>query len=366
MASPGIIDIDKLLESISDDQPVGTDIRNNTKPDSIYQQIKQVRNAARAVERENIYTTDNDDAKQHWKKISTLASEILTKHSKDLEISCWFIEANVRLYGFPGLRDSFKLTKALIEQYWETIYPLPDEDGMLTRVAPLAGLNGEGSEGVLISPIRDVSITDSNTTKPFALWQYQQALDIQKITDPNSRTENTAKLGYSMADIEKSVNSSSETFYVNLRDDINDCIKQYRLISKLLDKLCDKNVSPPSSNIITVLEQCLATINHLAKHKFPIAAIDPTSTEQSAMEPATLQQGGDTITSREAAFKQLHTISEFFLKTEPHSPISYIVAKAIKWGNMPLNELIGELIPDDSSREHFSSLTGVSIKNDDN
>ena len=67
--------------------------------------------------------------------------------------------------------------------------------------------------------------------------------------------------------------------------------------------------------------------------------------------------------ARKDAFRQLSEISEFFRKTEPHSPISYVLEKAVKWGDMGLAELVRELIPDSSSREYFGSLTGV--KTDD-
>ena len=33
-----------------------------------------------------------------------------------------------------------------MEQFWDGIYPLPDEDGLATRVAPLTGLNGEDAD----------------------------------------------------------------------------------------------------------------------------------------------------------------------------------------------------------------------------
>lgn len=361
MASSEIIDITKLLEPISDDNPVGIDIRDDPKPDSLYQQIKQARISARAAERENMYEKNNNEALQYWKTISTLAPKILTKHSKDLEIASWYIEAQVRQNGFQGLRDAFKLTRELIEHYWDSIYPLPDEDGLLSRVAPLAGLNGEGAEGVLIAPIRHIPLCQGDPSDSFGLWQYQQSLDVQRITDPNTRLETIEKNGYSLDDIEKAVNSSSEEFYINLRDDLTECIVEFKQIGQLLDERCDQDVTPPSKNIISVLEKYLGAINHLAKHKFPVEIDDSEMTENAS--ESTLNSG--PISSREAAFKQLHTISEFFLRTEPHSPISYIVAKAVKWGDMPLNELISELIPDNTSREHFSSLTGVSVKTDD-
>jgi type VI secretion system protein ImpA len=38
-----------------------------------------------------------------------------------------------------------------------------------------------------------------------------------------------------------------------------------------------------------------------------------------------------------------------------------MLTKTVKWGNMPLEELMKELIPDSSSRDTYSSLTGVSV-----
>ncbi len=367
MASAANIDIDKLLEPIADDNPVGTDIRHDQKPDSIYQQIKQARMSARAAERSNMYDKNNNEAIEHWRNISLLAPEIITNHSKDLEISSWYIEAQVRLNGFQGLRSCLKLTRELIEQFWDSIYPLPDEDGMLIRVAPLAGLNGEGAEGVLMAPIRNIPITEGGQPTPFSYWQYQQARDVQKITDPDVRSENAAKNGFSLDDIEAAVNQSSEAFYVDLREAITDCVSEYKKISRLLDERCESHEAPPTSNMIAVLEQCLGAVNHLGKHKFPVEIEESTDTEinsGSTGSVAAVSSAGP-ITSREVAFQQLHVISEFFLKTEPHSPIPYVIAKAVKWGDMPLNELIGELIPDSSSRDYFSSVTGVNFKDED-
>ena len=367
MASATNINIEKLLKPIEEDNPVGTDIRQDQKPDSIYQQIKQARMSARAAERSNMYDKNNNEAVEHWRNISLLAPEIISHHSKDLEISSWYIEALVRLHGFQGLRDCFKLTRELIEHYWESLYPLPDEDGMLVRVAPLAGLNGEGAEGVLMAPIRNIPITEGNQPGPFSYWQYQQARDVQKITDPDLRAETIEKNGFSLDDIETAVNQSSESFYVELRDAITDSINEYKKISQLLDERCESHESPPTSNMIAVLEQCLGAVNHLGKHKFPIEITEEKQADNTLIQTdaALTNTAIGTITSREIAFQQLNAISEFFLKTEPHSPIPYVLAKAVKWGDMPLDELIGELIPDHSSRDYFSSVTGVNVRDDD-
>ena len=196
MASAETIPLEKLLTPISDEFGVGENLRENTSADSAYHRIKDARKAARAAERNNMFDNDNSEANNHWRQILDLAPDVLESQSKDLDIACWYTEALTRQYGFQGLRDGFKLINGFIENFWDNVYPLPDEDGIETRTATLTGLNGEGSEGVLISPIRNVDITQGNNPGPFSYWKYQQALDVEKIIDEESRAEKSAKLGF--------------------------------------------------------------------------------------------------------------------------------------------------------------------------
>jgi len=370
MASEEIIQIDNLLQPISEDNTVGNDIREDSSPASLYYAIKDARNAARAAERNNLFDGNNSEADKHWRKILELAPDILQNHAKDLEIASWFTEALIRRYGFQGLRDGFKLIHGLIEQYWDKLYPLPDEDGIETRVASLSGLNGEGAEGVLIAPIRNIEITQGNEPGPFSYWKYQQALDVEKIIDEESKIDKATKLGFSIDDVEHAVCESSETFFLNIRDDVSEAITSYRETGRMLDEYCGINDSPPCSNIINILEDCLGTINHIGKHKMPAEDLAGNTTADKANDssaPSTTDSPTQTtgpVKSRAEAFKKLTEISEFFRKTEPHSPISYILERAVKWGDMSLNDLIKELIPDSSARDTYGSLTGIKTDDD--
>ncbi|RKZ70433.1 MAG: type VI secretion system protein TssA [Gammaproteobacteria bacterium] len=370
MTSVEIIPIDRLLQPISEDNAVGDDIREDPSPTSLYYSIKDARNAARAAERSNMFDSNSNEADEHWRKILELAPDILQNQSKDLEIASWFTEALIRRYGFQGLRDGFKLIQGLIEQYWDKLYPLPDEDGLETRVASLSGLNGEGAEGVLIPPIRNVEITQGKEPGPFSYWKYQQALEVEKIIDEEAKADKAAKLGFTHNDVEQAVSDSSETFFINIRDDVSEAITTYREIGRMLDEHCGINDSPPSSNIINILEDCLGTINHIGKHKMPAEDLaentEANITNNSSAPSATVSSTQTTgpVTSRAEAFKKLTEISEFFRKTEPHSPISYILERAVKWGDMSLNDLIKELIPDSSARDTYGSLTGIKTDDD--
>ncbi|MBL1276978.1 MAG: type VI secretion system protein TssA [Ectothiorhodospiraceae bacterium] len=371
MSSPILIDINTLLEPISEDSPVGVDLRENPSASSLYAEIKDARNSARAAERNSMFDGGSSEAQENWSKILTLAPTILASESKDLEIACWYTEALIRKSGYAGLRNGFALIRQLIKHYWhDGLFPAPDEDGIETRVASISGLNGEGSEGVLLAPIRSTHITDDIHPGPFSLWQYKQAIDITRISDNNSRSEQTSKVGFSMEDIENVVEQSSSEYFVALQSDINACLTEYRAISTLLLEHCGSLDAPATSKIIELLEESLGAINHIAKHKFPVAPepqeppndSEITELTTDTVAPKTGLNGAPT--SRQDAFRQLASLSEYFRKTEPHSPISYVLDKAVKWGDMNLDELMNELIPDSSSRTTYSSLTGVKTNDD--
>lgn len=366
MPSPLLLDIDSFLQPIAADNPTGNDLRTDISPKSDYSLIRDARKAARAAERMNIFESNSTDADEQWRKVLELAPKILKTQAKDLEVICWYTEALIRKAGFQGMRDGLAILQQLIERYWDNLYPLPDEEGIETRAAPIAGLNGEGAEGVLLAPIRSAHITERQPPGPFSLWQYKQALDVQRVTDETSRHEQASKAGFTLDDILKAVNLSSDAFYLDLRDDVNSCLETYQRISQLLDERCGAQHSPPTSNIINLLRETLGVINHVAKHKLPAPAADAASGDMAATADASGRNPAlsGPIKSREDAFAQLHHIAHFFRKTEPHSPISYAIDKAVKWGNMSLGDLMKELIPDTNSRDIYSSLTGVTTKED--
>ena len=142
---------------ISADKPAGIDPRSDASPNSPYYKIKGARNDARAAERQAVGNADA--APPDWKLVYQLSTRAIAEQAKDLEIAAYLIEALIRLNGFAGMRDGCRLARELVEKFWEGLYPLPDpqpepdEHPLMSRIAPLVGLNGEDAEGTLIMPI---------------------------------------------------------------------------------------------------------------------------------------------------------------------------------------------------------------------
>lgn len=361
------MDLENLLQPVSEDNPVGADLRDSTSPSSSYNVLKDARNQARAAERNNVFDANDNTALSYWKKIFDLTPEVLCKEAKDLEITSWYIESMVRINGFDGLLNGLRILHGLITEYWDDLYPLPDEEGIETKVAAITGLNGEGAEGVLITPIRNIPITLSQGGKDFSLWQYQQALDVMKLTDENAKAERINAIGFSIEDINQASTETSVDDIVHLKSTINACLDEYRQISQQLDELCGEK-SPPSSNIVNVLEDCIAAVKHLYKDRQAdsLEEQDQTAETDGATGKSANKKSrvGSPIRNREEAFEHILEISAFFRRTEPHSPVSYVLEKAVKWGRMPLDQLIPELIADGGALEQYRNLTGI-ITNED-
>src|SRR6516165_5858915 len=95
---------DNLLDPIAGGKPAGTDLR--WTPD--WDRIKEARRADDALEAGKWVKKDRKTA--DWHTVRDLTVAALRDRSKDLQLALWLTEANIKLHGFPGLRDGLQVT----------------------------------------------------------------------------------------------------------------------------------------------------------------------------------------------------------------------------------------------------------------
>jgi type VI secretion system protein ImpA len=373
MATADVIQLEVLLAPIPGDKPTGIDLRVDADPTSDYYKLKDARFAARAKERETDTGTEVGDLAE-WRVILELAPKVLTAQSKDLEVAAWLVEALLRRHNFAGLRDGFRLLRGLVEKYWDGLYPPPDEDGVLAKVAPLSALNGEDGDGTLIQPIRKVYLTEGRDPGPFAAWHYEQAQKLATITDEKQKAWHNKAGTATMDQIEASRRATTPKFFLETVDDLGQCQAEFASLSAALDKACGKD-SPPTSNIRNTLEATMSVAQALgqdaiaaAKAAAAVAAAGDGAAEAEAGDgaaPAGARPAGPPglmlgpIRTREDAFGAMLQVGEFFRKTEPHSLVPYVVEELVRRGRMALPELLGELIKDAAQRKSFYVTAGM-------
>lgn len=378
MASDTVLDLETLLQPISAENPTGSDLREDSSPDSVLYQIKDARNAARAAERRASYADGLEDdgagasgaySRPDWKPIITLGQEVLAGKSKDLEVAVYLTEALVREHGFAGLRDGLRLVWELIEKYWDGLFPAAEDvEGMKDRVAGLGGLNAAMSV-----PLRAVPVTQGREFGPFTLAEYQQAADLEKLADATLKSQRIERGAVSMEVFDRAVRETSPEFYQDMLDDLEQCRDEFAVICTLLEERCGTDsdgdpLAPPSSEMRELLEACHERIAAVARDVLAGAnALEggvPGDASLATGGALSLPLAGDTpvgraIHSRDEAFRTLLRVADFFRKTEPHSPVSYALEQAVRWGRLPLPDLLTELIPDEASREQMFKVVGI-------
>jgi type VI secretion system protein ImpA len=367
MSGGRVLDLEALLAPISETAPTGTDLRDDSSPQSLYYRLKDARTAARAAERAG--DTPNPERPPDppdWRTPLDLAKQALTKQTKDLEVAAWLIEAATRLHGFAGFLDGIELVRGLVGTYWDGVHSLRDEEGMTTFVAPLAGLNGVDAEGTLIQPIRKVPITTGDPG-PYAAYHYAQAEALGRITDKAARERQIASGVPTVEVFEKALRASDKAF---LRQTLKDLAASIAAITALADELeakCGQD-APPLSAIRKALEAIDDLVRSRTRDIIPPEppAIEAASeaeeapvTTNGAAGPAAAAAPAGAITTRDDALRVLVKIAEYFRANEPHSPIAFALDDLVRRARMSLPELLAELLPDANARRTFLTAAGI-------
>ncbi len=359
-------DIAAMLAPIEGDAPAGVDLREDFTPQSIYYRLRDARAEARAAER----AQDNDSGVDavvpaQWRTVRDLATQALTGKTKDLEIAAWLTEALVRSDGVTGLAAGAALLAGLTEAFWDAnLYPMPDEDGIVTRVAPITGLNGEGNDGTLIQPLRKQPVFNRPDGSPVALWQYQQSEQLGGIGDAARIKQRIAAGVRPFADTDKEARAAGAAHFARTRAEVRAAQAAWNRMGEALDARAGSD-SPPTGRVRDLLAALFAIVNRYA----PPEAAAPTETEADA--PA-VEAAGDAVSSlsalgapaqrlvtRDDMLRELARIAEYFRRTEPHSPLSYSLDDAVRRGKMSWPELLAEVVPDAAAQRAILINLGI-------
>lgn len=348
--------------------PEQQDLRNNLSPTSSYQVLRDARTQARNNERAALASGESHFIQAaDWQLILEKAPRVLETESKDIEVTAWYIEALTRIKGFDGIAQGFSLARQLIETYGNALFPLPDEDGVATQLAPLIGLNGFGGEGALIAPIKSIPLTEGAPPGPLAAWQCEQVFELERISDADKKEARKKQGAVSREQLDHAVKETSTDFLRGLQQSMATAVSEYEKFQQVIDKYCQADPQP-TGKILEALKSCQQVLTYIAGDRLkPIATVESSqSTEQNpGLNDVAIVDRSGGIQTRDDALALLRDVANYFRRAEPHSPISYSIEQAIRWSQLPLTDLIKELIPDDGARKKYQYLAGIAAHGGD-
>jgi type VI secretion system protein ImpA len=367
VALPDGFDLDALLAPIPGELPQGIDVREDYSAQSPYSRLRDARSNARDAEKQ-VESHDPGgppapDPAPLWRGLRELGLTVLAQKTKDLEIAAWLAEAFVRSHGLSGLAACSRLIGGLAATYWDGVYPLPDEYGMETRVAPITGLNGQGGGGSLMAPLLKLVLYMRPDGQPLPLYQYQVSAKLGTL-EAKVRAARIAAGAIAFEDIEKEARTMGRASLGRLREAAGEALAAWEAMAAILDDKAGAD-APSTSQVRDLLRE----IAEIAARYAPADPVEEGSGQMAAQgggaEP--VAAGGvsivpavaNQVASREEALRSLEAIAAFFRRTEPHSALSYTLDEAIRRARLPWLVLLSEVVADRSSLEAMLTALGI-------
>ena len=353
---PSVINFETLLAPISEDKPSGEYLRFS----GVYDEIKEARRADMDVP-QGEWQTEVKYA--DYRKVISLAVPALERETKDLQITAWLSEALVKEHGFVGLRDCLKLINGLQENFWETLHPEIDEGDMEGRANALAWMETQTSYALKqakITGYNGYSFVDYEDSKKYDIPDNIESLDSTEQARYNALRAEAEKENRVTANKWRAeMAQTRRQFYEELSFLFDECWAAYNDLNRIIEEKFDRNQAPGMNNLKRALDDVHTQVKKFLEDK---RAEEPDEATEEIVEGeagangdggavvrvAGVMTAQGAIQSRQDALKRLGDIADFFKKTEPHSPISYILQRAVKWGNMPLELWLQDVIKDET------------------
>ena len=347
-------DFEAILAPLDGDPPTGVDLRQDYAPNSIYFRLRDARAAARDAERQAETEGGDEGLPALWRPVATLAIGALKANSKDLEVATWLTEALVRIAGLRGLMAGASVIGGLVERFWDGVFPMPDEHGMETRLAAVAGLSGQGADGTLMQPLRKSVVFRRPDGSPLSLWQYQAALELSGISDPARRAQRIEAGVVPFEDVEKEARLAGATYWSAQRDSLLQIVAAWKEMERVLDEKAGTE-SPSGNRVREVLELML----EISKRFAPQDAPEATTDGEAAGGASTATASPGAVTGREQALRRLAEVAAWFKSNEPNSPIGFTLDEAARRARLAWPDLVAELVSDETARQTLLTSAGM-------
>jgi type VI secretion system ImpA family protein len=348
-----MIDREKLLAPLAGSTPVGPNLRT-VSGDTTLAEIANFRRQEDAAFDPNGRGKDSD-----WGAVARACQAALSEKSKDLQIAAHLAEALCRTQGFVGGTQGVRVLRELLERYWNEVHP-GVEDGEIVPALRARWIGWLGTSNDFLSAVKSIPVT-SGPGVPGRSWRdYEgsQRVDSANLQPDKKPYEEMIQNGMITGSDWKA--AVSATPLDRLRATV-ESIRGMEAEVKALDALCSERFTEDAPNLVdlqNLLSECGNYLHARAGDAEPAPAAG-TETPKGATASGAASRGGGPITSRDEAFRRLKEAADYLRRTEPHSPVPYLVDRAVNWGDKPFRDVLKDVLRDDKAFKGILETLGM-------
>jgi type VI secretion system protein ImpA len=348
--------IDQLLAPISTEAPCGVDLRYERE----FDQLRDLRREDDASLPTGVWQSTLKRA--NWPEVEKLSTALLLERSKDLMLSAWLGEAWLHLQALDGLPGSLALIAGLCERFPEHLHPQAEEGDQSWRVIPLEWLVRRYSE-VLLTRVPLFGTRNSDfEAYTLEVWRRLQIQQVQ-VNDSKNAKSSAETARSEQKKLSDQIRATPLAFWLRTQGNLLLSLQHLQRLDSWSDAYLGEQ-GPGLRPLQDIIQALLKLVQefiamHPQQPAAPAPVVEAPVTLPQTEEPAPVAQAFREPANREEAYRQLLLIAEYLARTEPHSPVPYLIRRGVEWGNKPLSELLGELISADAESRRLWTLLGV-------
>lgn len=334
---------DNLLNPIAGENPGGKNLRY----DPVYDKIKE----ARREEDEGIPQGDWETEVKTADPVlvTKLATESLANKSKDLQIAAWLAEACLRREGLPGLVEGLNLLKALIETFWDNLYPEIEDGDLELRAAPLDWVGSYFASLIYKQPLTREGYDFYKYKESRSVPTEEQAAGSEAKATQRSEALSDGKLAPEAFDEE--MKATPKQFYKDLAAGFEASLEALQALNEVCDAKFGKD-APSFGKLRAALEEVQVLNKGFLKKKLELEPDEGGAEEEAPAEEAATEEApaegeeaaaarprkGKAVSAepvdKDDAISRVIIAANFWRAQEPANPAPYLMLRAMRWGEL--------------------------------
>ena len=325
------LDFDALIAPLPGAEPGGSS--------SVFFEIRpRLEDLRREFNPADIPGTEEPAKSADWAGIEKLTREMLASRAKDLRIAGYLTEALVKRYRFAGLAAGLELIRRLFADAWDYLLPAVEDGDLDSRSMPVENMLDAPDKGLrLPTAVRSAPLVhDGATGFGYLEW----------IRSQNPKEIDHAAVSESFA---KALAATKPEAITAEGAAIDACLEDLGRLTSVLDERIGAQ-APTLQRLREALDDCRRFTGFVLQKTGPArpAGEEKTDTPSNVTDEETA--GGVSASvrgaSRDALYQQLDRLAEELQRLEPHSPIPYLIRRAVSLGAMPFPQLLRALVRD--------------------
>jgi type VI secretion system protein ImpA len=352
-------DLSSLLTPISDDAPSGENLRL-VASDQTFAQLEELRR-----ESDPLLDPGGEAKAADWRGVVNLCQDALAEKTKDLELAAALTQGLLHVEGWVGFKSGIDLMLGLIDGFWETVHPGWDEGEVVPaiRARPLSWM---GSSQDFLTAVKRVPVVAPIGGEARSWYDYEQSRRVDEAATKANNEALEELLASGLIPGEQWRAALVGTPIERLETTVEEIGASLESLVAL-ETACDDKFGEDAPYLLE-LRNLLGDIrDYVEKYKAgqleDAADAAPGEADAAVADApaATAASAGPVgpIRNRDEAFRRLREVADYLRRTEPHSPVSALCERAVRWGNMTFEDLFRDVVKSEDARFEVAKILGL-------